>query len=33
VLTKTKDLFEREEQPRRRDEADLAWLVAAGTTR
>jgi hypothetical protein len=30
VLTKTKDLFEREVQARRRDEADLAWLTAAG---
>jgi hypothetical protein len=33
VLTKTKDLFEREEQARRRDQTDLAWLIAAGTTR
>jgi hypothetical protein len=32
VLTKTKDLFERDEQAGRRDEADLAWLIAAGTT-
>ncbi len=28
VLTKTADLFEREEQARRRDEADLSWLRA-----
>jgi hypothetical protein len=30
VLTKTDELFTREEEARRQDEADLAWLTASG---
>jgi hypothetical protein len=30
VLTKTDELFTREQDARRQDEADLAWLTASG---
>jgi hypothetical protein len=32
VLTKTEDLFTRDEQAHRQDQADLTWLATTGFT-